>query len=81
MKKLYHALIFTIITSLMLSACGAGGGTQADNLLDVIKQRGYIMVSTDPNYEPASMVLSILQVMMRQTVGNCGKATVQCLEL
>jgi polar amino acid transport system substrate-binding protein len=54
MKKLYHALIFTIITSLMLSACGAGGGTQADNLLDAIKQRGYIMVSTDPNYEPAS---------------------------
>src|SRR5687768_11398174 len=55
MKKLYHALIFAIIASLMLSACG-GGGTQADNLLDDIKQRGYILVSTDPNYEPQSFL-------------------------
>jgi len=56
MKKLYHALIFTIIASLMLSACGGGGAAQADNLLDDIKQRGYIMVSTDPNYEPQSFL-------------------------
>jgi polar amino acid transport system substrate-binding protein len=56
MKKLYHALIFTIIASLMLAACGGGGGAQADNLLDAIKQRGYIMVSTDPNYEPQSFL-------------------------
>src|SRR5688572_5102679 len=56
MKKLYQALIFTIIASLMLSACGGGGAAQADNLLDDIKQRGYIMVSTDPNYEPQSFL-------------------------
>lgn len=56
MKKLYHALIFAIIASLMLSACGGGGGAQADNLLDDIKQRGYILVSTDPNYEPQSFL-------------------------
>ena len=56
MKKLYHALIFTIIASLMLAACGGGGAAQADNLLDAIKQRGYIMVSTDPNYEPQSFL-------------------------
>ena len=56
MKKLYYALIFTIIASLMLSACGAGGGSQADNLLDAVKQRGYIMISTDPNYEPQSFL-------------------------
>ena len=56
MKKLYNALIFAIIASLMLSACGGGGAAQADNLLDAIKQRGYIMVSTDPNYEPQSFL-------------------------
>jgi len=55
MKKLYNALIFTIIASLMLAACG-GGGAQADNLLDAIKQRGYILVSTDPNYAPQSFL-------------------------
>lgn len=56
MKKLYHALIFAIIASLMLSACGGGGGAQADNLLDDIKQRGYFLVSTDPNYQPQSFL-------------------------
>lgn len=55
MKKLYSALIFTIIASLMLAACG-GGAAQADNLLDAIKGRGYILVSTDPNYEPQSFL-------------------------
>lgn len=56
MKKLYNALIFAIIASLALAACGGGGGAQADNLLDAINQRGYIMVSTDPNYEPQSFL-------------------------
>jgi len=54
MKKLYNALIFTIIASLMLAACG--GGAQADNLLDDIKQRGYLTISTDVNYEPQSFL-------------------------
>jgi polar amino acid transport system substrate-binding protein len=56
MKKLYNILIVAILASLVLTACGAGGGAQADNLLDAIKQRGYIMVSTDPNYEPQSFL-------------------------
>jgi polar amino acid transport system substrate-binding protein len=56
MKKLYHALIFAIIASLMLTACGGGGGAQADNLLGAVQQRGYLMVSTDPNYEPQSFL-------------------------
>ena len=30
--------------------------TGADNLLDDIKNRGYILVSTDPNYEPQSFL-------------------------
>ena len=54
MKKLYNVLVLAIIASLVLAACGAGGGAKADNLLDAIKQRGYIVVSTDPNYAPQS---------------------------
>ncbi len=55
MKKLYSILVCMIGASLMLAACG-GAGSQADNLLDAIKERGYILVSTDPNYEPASFL-------------------------
>lgn len=55
MKKLYTVMVCMIIASLMLTACG-GTGAQADNLLDAVKQRGYLLVSTDPNYEPASFL-------------------------
>src|ERR1051325_6376667 len=55
MKKLYNVLVVAILTSLVLAACGANAA-KADNLLDAIKQRGYILVSTDPNYEPASFL-------------------------
>ena len=53
MKKLYSVFVLAILASLVLAACGAGA-TKADNLLDAIKQRGYILVSTDPNYMPQS---------------------------
>ena len=55
MKKLYKVLVVVILASLVLAACGAGAA-KADNLLDQIKQRGYILVSTDPNYEPQSFL-------------------------
>ena len=55
MKKMYSMLVVVILASLVLAACGAGA-TKADNLLDAIKQRGYILVSTDPNYEPQSFL-------------------------
>lgn len=55
MKKLYNILVLLMVSAFVLTACG-GGGTQADNLLDAIKERGYIMVSTDPNYEPQSFL-------------------------
>jgi polar amino acid transport system substrate-binding protein len=53
MKKLYSVLVVAILASLVLAACGAGAA-KANNLLDAIKQRGYILVSTDPNYAPQS---------------------------
>jgi polar amino acid transport system substrate-binding protein len=41
---------------IVLLLAGCGGGAKADNLLDAIKQRGYIIVSSDPNYEPQSFL-------------------------
>jgi polar amino acid transport system substrate-binding protein len=55
MKKLYHILVVVMVSALALTACGSNE-PQADNLLDAIKQRGYILVSTDPNYEPQSFL-------------------------
>jgi len=56
MKKMYSVVIIAVLASLVLAACGAGSAAQADNMLDAIKQRGYILVSTDPNYEPQSFL-------------------------
>lgn len=55
MKKLYNVLVVAMVAALVLTACG-GGGTTADNLLDAIKERGYVLISTDPNYEPQSFL-------------------------
>jgi len=55
MKKLYLVLAISTIAALAMTACG-GSTPQADNLLDAIKGRGYILVSTDPNYEPQSFL-------------------------
>ena len=55
MKNLYSVLVVAIVASLVLAACG-GTSAKANNLLDAIKQRGYILVSTDPNYQPQSFL-------------------------
>jgi polar amino acid transport system substrate-binding protein len=55
MKKLLTLASVLVLASLVLAACG-GGAAQADDLLGAIKQRGYILVSTDPNYEPQSFL-------------------------
>jgi polar amino acid transport system substrate-binding protein len=55
MKKTIMIVSLMAVVALLLSACG-GGGAKADNLLDDIKNRGYILVSTDPNYEPQSFL-------------------------
>jgi polar amino acid transport system substrate-binding protein len=55
MKKLFTLISLMAVVALALSACG-GGASTSDNLLDDIKERGYIMVSTDPNYEPQSFL-------------------------
>jgi polar amino acid transport system substrate-binding protein len=55
MKNLYKVMVVGILAALLLTACG-GGGSQADELLGAIKERGYIVVSTDPNYAPQSFL-------------------------
>lgn len=56
MKRLYNILAVGIVTVLVLAACTGGGKAKPETLLDAIKQRGYILVSTDPNYEPQSFL-------------------------
>ena len=56
MKKMYSVVITAVLASLVLAACGAGATAEPKDLLEAIKQRGYILVSTDPNYEPQSFL-------------------------
>ena len=51
MKKLFVLFSLLVIASLALTACG---GAKGGDLLSVIKQRGYVIASTDPNYMPQS---------------------------
>lgn len=55
MKKMFSLASLLVLASLVLAACG-GGGSQAEDLLGAINERGYILVSTDPNYEPQSFL-------------------------
>lgn len=52
MKKMIVLFSLVIIASLALSACGGGSG--GGDLLKAIKERGYVIASTDPNYMPQS---------------------------
>jgi polar amino acid transport system substrate-binding protein len=56
MKKLYSVFAVAIAATLVLAACGGGAAAQPKDLLEAIKQRGYLLVSTDPNYEPQSFL-------------------------
>jgi len=55
MKKLTMIVGLITATAFALTACGVGGATN-ENLLDDVRKRGYLLVSTDPNYEPASFL-------------------------
>ena len=56
MKKLYGVFALAIVGSLMLAACGGAAAAEPKDLMEAIKQRGYILISTDPNYEPQSFL-------------------------
>jgi polar amino acid transport system substrate-binding protein len=55
MKNFLKVASLLVLASLVLAACGPGA-TGADDLLGAINERGYILVSTDPNYEPQSFL-------------------------
>jgi polar amino acid transport system substrate-binding protein len=55
MKNLYKVFVLVMIAAMALAAC-APKAAQASDLLGAIKQRGYILISTDPNYEPQSFL-------------------------
>lgn len=56
MKKLFTLASLLVMAALILTACGGGGASSASDLLGAIQERGYILVSTDPNYEPQSFL-------------------------
>ena len=56
MKKLYSVLAVAIAATLVLAACGGGAAAQPKDQLEAVKQRGYVLISTDPNYEPQSFL-------------------------
>ena len=56
MKRIQVLLAVLIGSALVLAACGGGGAATGGDLLAAIKARGYILVSTDPNYEPQSFL-------------------------
>jgi polar amino acid transport system substrate-binding protein len=53
MKKFLPIFALLLIVGIGLAACGGGKG---GDLLEVIKERGYMVASTDPNYEPQSFL-------------------------
>jgi polar amino acid transport system substrate-binding protein len=56
MKKLYNLMIVATLASLVLAACGGAATPEPQDLLESVKQRGYVLISTDPNYEPQSFL-------------------------
>lgn len=55
MRKSFFVSSLMALLAIMLAAC-QGGQPQAADLLQDIKNRGYILISTDPNYEPQSFL-------------------------
>lgn len=54
MKKFLPIFALFLIVGVALAACG--GAPAGGDLLDAVKDRGYLVVSTDPNYAPQSFL-------------------------
>ena len=81
MKKLFTLASLLVLASLVLAACGTA---KADNLLDDIKNRGYILVSTDPNYAPSGRNNAFSNAKSSRRNGmspNCWRPTVNAVSM
>ena len=56
MKKLYLIVTVLAATALLIAACGPAATAAPTTLLEKIQQRGTLVVSTDPNYAPQSVL-------------------------
>jgi polar amino acid transport system substrate-binding protein len=58
-KKLHFVLTLFVALSVLLAACGGGGAAPAPakDLLSQVKQRGTLVISTDPAYPPQSQLV------------------------
>ena len=56
MKKIHNTLGGLIAAGLALSACGPATPAAPTDQLGAVMQRGYLLVSTDPNYAPQSVL-------------------------
>lgn len=54
MKRVRTLFPILVVTSLLLASCGGGGAPTT--LLEQIQERGTMLVSTDPNYQPQSFL-------------------------
>jgi polar amino acid transport system substrate-binding protein len=54
MKKLYVLAVLVTAAAVLLAACGPAATAEPTDLLEAVKERGYVVVSTDPNYMPQS---------------------------
>jgi len=52
MKKIFSIITLVLLITIGMAACGGADGD--GTLLGEVKARGYLVVSTDPNYEPIS---------------------------
>ncbi len=55
MKRVTLYILLALILGIALTACGGGSG-DAEDYLALIKERGTLIVSSDPNYAPQSML-------------------------
>ncbi len=56
MKKFHLIASLLAVTALLIAACGPAATAAPTTLLEQIEQRGTIVVSTDPNYAPQSVL-------------------------
>lgn len=77
MKKITVLISLVVLAAIVLTACGGQAAAPKD-LLAQIKQRGYVIVSTDPNYAPQS---SLNTAGKRPSTTKCPSDTLTTAEM